>query len=463
MANGNAALSDALGTTPALLGGLGKKRTIEGRGQFAAQNYGQALEGQTGAELEARTQRGEAKVSGLEAEAEAERELGRTMQREGTRLEQDIRPYEEFKAPEYTASNYAADAAKRLLVGLLIGGTTRLSGEGQLRAIKAMQDAEDQGLEEQFVQARMAFDENEKARVEHNKRLQDRFGRLKELATQDRAAAMVEAKLLGAQMENGAIAADLRAGNYLKAIKQFEDAMKLENQFQLAQLKAAEKARRPGQLPTTLQKTLESTGKTQIALNRAFSTKEDRFFGIAPNDAVANAIMSGVEKGLPVGEVMNMVGFEDAPKVTPDAVNWWKDYTSFVALVRNELFGATLTRAEQEAFRQFTIAPSTDPVVADRYFRNQLKVLENAAKRERAKARAFGASDELIDAYLEVNPEAERTPQPRRPAAGGPRPPEFASEDELNAAAARGEIDDGAEVIVNGVKGTYRKETADGF
>lgn len=462
MANGNPALSEALGTTPALLGGLGKKRTIEGRGQFAAENYGQALEGQTGAELEARTKKGEAKVAGLEAEAQAERELGSTMQRQGEELEAGLKPYEEFKAPEYTASDYASDAAKRLLVGLLIGGTTRLSGEGQLRAIKAMQDAEDQGLEEQFTQARMAFDENEKARVDHNKRLQDRFARLKELATQDRAAAMVEAKLLGAQMENGAIAADLRAGNYLKAIKQFEDAMKLENQFQLAQLKAAQKATRVGQLPTTLQKTLESTGKTQIALNRAFATKEDRFFGIAPNDAVAKTILSGVELGLPVGEIMSMVGYEKAPKVTPDAVNWWKNYNSFVALVRNELFGATLTKAERETFREFTIYPSTDPKVADNYFRTQIETLEKAARRERAKARAFGASDELIDAYLDVTPR-EEAPEPRTPTAGGPRPPAFASEDELNAAAARGEIDDGAEVIVNGVKGTYRKETADGF
>lgn len=239
MANGNAALSDALGTTPALLGGLGKKRTTQERAQFAGENYGQALEGQTAAELEARTKKGEAKVAGLEAEAGAERELGRTMQRQGEELEAGLKSYEKFEAPEYTASDYAADAAKRLLVGLLIGGTTRLSGEGQLRAIKAMQDAEDQGLEEQFVQARMAFDENEKARVEHNKRLQDRFARLKELATQDRASAMVEAKLLAAQMENGAIAADLRAGNYLKAIKQFEDAMKLQQQYQLEQMKAA--------------------------------------------------------------------------------------------------------------------------------------------------------------------------------------------------------------------------------
>ena len=461
MAENMSTLQDTLGTVPTLLGGLGKRRSPEARGKFAAEKYPEALRGQAEAAFEEATQKGAAKEAGIRGEAVAERGLAQTMREDTRQLERGLKPYEEFKAPEYKASDYAADAAKRLVIGLLMGGVSKLSAEGQLRATKAMQDAEDQGLQEQFMQAKLSFDEGEKTRQDHNKNLKERFGRLKELAVQDRTAAAVEAKLLAAQMESGSIAASLRSGNYLKAIKQFEDAMKTEDQFRLEKLKAAQKANRPGQLPSTLQKTLESTGKSRIAMNRAFTNKKDEYFGLAPNDAVAGLILSAVEKGIPVGDFGKQLGF-DLPEVKPETVNWWKDYTTFVALVRNELFGATLTKAEQEAFRQFTISPATDPKVVDEYFKNQLDVLDKAARRERAKAEAFGASDRLIDAYLDVTPR-ERTPQARPPAAGGPRPPEFASEDELNAAAARREIDDGDEVIVGGVRGRYRKETADGF
>jgi hypothetical protein len=63
-----------------------------------------------------------------------------------------------FEAPEYKASDYAANSATRLLTAVLLGGVARTSARGQLEAIKAMQDAEEQGLRENFnVAARMPF------------------------------------------------------------------------------------------------------------------------------------------------------------------------------------------------------------------------------------------------------------------------------------------------------------------
>lgn len=256
MAENMSTLQDTLGTVPTLLGGLGKRRSPEARGQFAAENYPEVLRGQAEAEFEAATKKGAAKEAGIRGEAEAERGLATTMREQTEELEGGLKPYQEFKAPEYKASDYAADAAKRLVIGLLMGGVSKLSAEGQLRATKAMQDAEDQGLQDQFMQAKLAFDEGEKARQDHNKNLKDRFDRLKDLAVQDRTAAAVEAKLLAAQMENGAIAASLRSGNYLKAIKQFEDAMKLQDQFALERMKgelrtAAKGTGRAGQYALT--------------------------------------------------------------------------------------------------------------------------------------------------------------------------------------------------------------------
>jgi hypothetical protein len=86
-----------------------------------------------------------------------------------------------FEAPEYKASDYAANSATRLLTAVLLGGVARTSAVGQLQAIKAMQDAEERGLAENFVAARNRFDEQEKTRVDNNKMLRDRFDRMIDL------------------------------------------------------------------------------------------------------------------------------------------------------------------------------------------------------------------------------------------------------------------------------------------
>jgi hypothetical protein len=74
------------------------------------------------------------------------------------------------------------------------------------------------------------------------------------------------------------------------------------------------------------------------------------------------------------------------------------------------LFGATLTNNEQAAFLKFTITPATSPEVADMYFRNQQKIVNDGIARERRKASARGVSDETISAYLDL-PEDDAAPK----------------------------------------------------
>ena len=128
------------------------------------------------------------------------------------------------------------------------------------------------------------------------------------------------------------------------------------------------------QLPSVLEKRLDEIGTTFSTLNRANQTRKPEYFGVAPSDEVANMIIAGVERGLDVGSIMQSLGAK-APKVTPETVNWWKDYNSFVAQVRNKLFGATLTPREAEDFRKFTLSPATAPNIADAYFNNQIKII----------------------------------------------------------------------------------------
>ena len=457
---GESTLPDTLGTVPRLLEGFGRKRSPESRGQFAREQMPALFRG--GAEAEAQAKMGafERDQEKIRKEAEAEREVVRGTRLESQKLDTGLQERGTFEAPEYKASDYAANSATRLLTAVLLGGVARTSARGQLEAIKAMQDAEEQGLRENFVAARSRFDEQEKARVDNNKMLKDRFDRMIDLLSKDRNAALIEAKLIEGNLGKGIIAAELRAGNYTKAYDLFNKAIEAGDKTALERAKAAAKPPRIEQLPSGLEKSLEKVGNTNIALARADQTRKPEFFGIAPSDTIADLIVSGVEKGLPVGEVMTSLGF-DAPKVKPEAVEWWKDYQSFVAQVRNQLFGATLTPREAADFRKFNVGPATAPDVAEDYFNRQKEIIRRAVARERAKGRARGVSQETLSAFLDI-PQDENDGQAPS-ASGGPRPPSFATEADLDAAVARGEIEDGDEVIVKGVKGKYVKENSDGI
>jgi hypothetical protein len=457
---GESTLPDTLGTVPRLLEGFGEKTTPESRSQYARKEMAALFRG--GAEAEAQAKMGafERDQEKIRKEAEAESELARGTRLESQKLDTGLQERGTFEAPEYKASDYAANSATRLLTAVLLGGVARTSARGQLEAIKAMQDAEEQGLRENFVAARSRFDEQEKARVDNNKMLKDRFDRMIDLLSKDRNAALIEAKLIEGNLGKGIIAAELRAGNYTKAYDLFNKAIEAGDKTALERAKAAAKPPRIEQLPSGLEKSLEKVGSTNIALARADQTRKPEFFGIAPSDTIADLIVSGVEKGLPVGEVMTSLGF-DAPKVKPEAVEWWKDYQSFVAQVRNQLFGATLTPREAADFRKFNVGPATAPDVAEDYFNRQKEIIRRAVARERAKGRARGVSQETLSAFLDIPQDEDDGQAPS--AGGGPRPPSFATEADLDAAVARGEIKDGDEVIVKGVKGKYVKENSDGI
>lgn len=417
-------LSNALGTTPSsLIKGFGAAGDTKARADYARKNIGTAFEEGAKAEEEAAQTEFGIQQRQIQREATAERDLARKSREAATQLETETRPYEQFVAPEIKASDYAKNAGMRLLSALLIGGVAGASGRAQLTAIKEMQDAEDAGQRERFNAAKLKFDEADRARKDNNNMLKERFERMLNLLSKDRNAALVEAKLIEGQVGNGLIAAQLRAKNYPKAYELFTKAiaaqeaaeaelLKQQTLFEqkkaLKQIPSARSGRGGGgksgkiqQLPAQLEKKLDEIGTTFVTLNRANQSRKPEYFGIAPSDDVANMIIAGVERGLPVNDIMRSVGSK-APRVTVDTVNWWKDYQAFVAQVRNKLFGATLTPREAEDFRKFTLSPATAPNVADAYFNNQVKIINSAIERERRKASSRGVNDETISAYLDV-------------------------------------------------------------
>jgi hypothetical protein len=238
---GESTLPDTLGTVPRLLEGFGRQRTPESRGQFAREQMPALFRG--GAEADAQAKMGafERDQEKIRKEAEAESELARGTRLESQKLDTGLQERGTFEAPEYKASDYAANSATRLLTAVLLGGVARTSARGQLEAIKAMQDAEEQGLAENFVAARNRFDEQEKTRVDNNKMLKDRFDRMIDLLSKDRNAALIEAKLIEGNLGKGIIAAELRAGNYTKAYDLFNKAIDAGDKTAFERLKATTK------------------------------------------------------------------------------------------------------------------------------------------------------------------------------------------------------------------------------
>lgn len=414
------ALSDALGTTPSLMRGFGQQGSMKQRADFGRQKLPEVFEEGARAEEQAARSQFDIEQGQIGKQAAAERDLAAQSRQASEEMETGIKPYQTFEAPQIRASDYAKNAGMRLLSALVLGGIGGASARAQLVAIREMQDAEDRVQRERFDAAKLKFDQEDKKRQEHNAMLKDRFERMLNLLSKDRNAAMVEAKLIESSTGNGLIAAQLRKGNYQKAYELFTkaidasdkaDAELAKQQAIFAQRVALKQTPGAGggggkegkiqQLPAQLEKKLDDIGTTFVTLNRANQTRKPQYFGIAPSDEVANMIIAGVERGLPVGDIMASVGSQ-APKVTPETVNWWKDYQSFVAQVRNKLFGATLTPREADDFRKFTLSPATAPNVADNYFNNQIQIIRAAIERERGKARARGVRDDTISAYLDV-------------------------------------------------------------
>ena len=249
MASQPSALTGALNTAPTptesdpigLVEQLGKRTTQPSRGEFASQQSAALLRGKGEAEGDVARREFNIQQGQLRKGAEAERGLADEARKQYTAYEAGLKAPGEFAIPEYTASDYAKGAAQRLVSAFVIGGLTKQSARSQLEMIKQMQDAEDRGLDQEFVAARMKFDEAEKAKDKHNKRLKERFDMLMDLASKDRTAALAQAKLIEADVGEGLIAAKIRSGQWGEAKKLFDNAMENMDKLRLIQAKEAGK------------------------------------------------------------------------------------------------------------------------------------------------------------------------------------------------------------------------------
>lgn len=83
---------------------------------------------------------------------------------------------------------------------------------------------------------------------------------------------------------------------------------------------------------------------------------------------------------------------------TPGQRDWWANFRRADNIIRNQLFGATLTPGEQRSYEQTSINERMDPAEVRRNLQSRREIIRNALSRQTNFLRAQGYNQESIDA-----------------------------------------------------------------
>lgn len=102
---------------------------------------------------------------------------------------------------------------------------------------------------------------------------------------------------------------------------------------------------------------------------------------------------------------------------TPGQHDWWSDMANMDNVIRNGLFGASLTEGEKAAFNRTTVSPGMDPKEIQKNLGRRQDVMRGALQRYIGGLKAGGWSGAEIDALVgdlapELYPQQERQRQP---------------------------------------------------
>lgn len=128
-------------------------------------------------------------------------------------------------------------------------------------------------------------------------------------------------------------------------------------------------AQKPRQMSITDITKLSEEGGKAAELSGFSDTFKDAYAGHTITGSAANVAGRYLPEGL--------VGKDIA-----EGAGWWQGYDRYKNVVRNELFGASLTKGEQQAFLEADITPGMDPAQIKRNLAKQKAVVENGIKRK---------------------------------------------------------------------------------
>ena len=85
---------------------------------------------------------------------------------------------------------------------------------------------------------------------------------------------------------------------------------------------------------------------------------------------------------------------------TPGQRNWWADFKASDNVIRNTLFGASLTPGEKSSYEATTITPSMDPKIIKENLQKRLGIVQKATQRRYNRLNAAGYNKEEIEAIV---------------------------------------------------------------
>lgn len=176
--------------------------------------------------------------------------------------------------------------------------------------------------------------------------------------------------------------------------------------LQKRSLEQAAQSKRTRQLSVNDVEKLSKTGGELQQVQGFAPTFNDKYAGFSP---------WGDETQLALGR-MGWAGQD-----TQDAAQWWQGYDRYKNVVRNELFGASLTPGEQQAFEKSDITPTMSASAIKTNLALQSKLVKQGVMR-RAKALVAAGYDPAPLAEAFGVPLAEITDGEASPATSGPAP-----------------------------------------
>jgi hypothetical protein len=338
-----------------------------------------------------------------ETQARRDKAQAETMAEEGFAKEKR-KTVEEFQAniperPMFNPTQFDRAAAAQMagltaVIGAIVGGGR---ARAALKSMEGFTRGAKEGRADLYDREVKQFEQDLSGWKDNLVLAKDKVNQVIDLLSTDRGAALAKAKELDPLLQDGVAKAKNRQQDFTGLANLLNSASKAGDELEVAFAKAVNKKR--ADLPADLAKTYNALAPNYERFNRLNNTKNASFFRVVPNEIASRALMKAVEVDL----TPKLTEFlSEKFNVTQDQIIWWKEYDQFVAKVRNELFGATLTRAEKENFDRTIITPATEPKTAQRFFEEQVQVINNAVRREINKGVARGVDQDIISAYLGV-------------------------------------------------------------
>lgn len=148
----------------------------------------------------------------------------------------------------------------------------------------------------------------------------------------------------------------------------------------------ADRARDGGAIPVSAANVARESVSQFSALNRALNTFQDDF--------------AGNRAGNWAGELENQAEARFGLG-TPGQSEWWADFRATDNLIRNSLFGASLTQGEKTAYEQTTIAPGMSPEKVKANLARRAEIVGGVLAREKEFYLANGYKPEAVEALFE--------------------------------------------------------------